>query len=428
VLSLLSTFSLEQMSVEPTWQEKQGAILTGNNALVSYSLLHRDFQLHDLPHYLLSKKLTRKVFKAWLKANRRSNVIIGCWSRPVFAGGFLESTEHDTAAFNLQSPSIFIDMRFPHSRALTLKTKTSFRDCSLDELFNLSQQHCFGGYSLPELPLSASQLFTRHHIIDWNYHPAFPRSRPNRWFIQYYQDAKQEGNDSFKEYCAVRDQDGVPLYYERWARIHPTDFQKEKYLVLRKTLPCPLSLRKANRAPQEHEIRDGLLIVTGNHFAFIQDRDYNSISSHLENEKVLLLSKGRGGGGSFVHFLTSFSQLTEDERRKMIEDYLDLEGIYGQLIGSNEGHCTWNIYRSTFPWNEDKQLFGSCDDLLPAFENGEFLQLKWDYRSTALGLTEDNPNNRRSRRCRGSWEVLECSFTTSEICRLFRTNYNHSKL
>jgi hypothetical protein len=416
------------MSDQPTWQEKQGAILTGNNALVSYSLPHRDFQVCDLPHYLLSKKITRKAFKAWLKANRRSNAIIGCWSRPVFAGGFLESTEYDTAAFNLQSPSLFIDMRFPHSRSATLNSKTSFRDCSLDELFNLSQQHCFGGYSLPELPLSSSQLFTRHHIIDWNYHPAFPRNRPNRWFVQYYEDPKLPGNDSFKEYCYIRDKDGVPLYYERWERIQPFECQKEKYLVLRKSLPCPFSLRKGNRAPQENEIRDGLLVITGNHFAFVQDRDYSSILAHLENEKENLLSKGRGGGGAFVRFLLSFSLLSESAKRRIVEDYLDLEGIYGQVSVSGPGNYAWNILRSTFPWNEDKQLFDNCDELLPVFENGNFLQLKWNYRSSVLDGSKESPNDRRSRRCQGSWQVLECSFSMLEILSLFRTDTVRSKL
>ncbi len=406
------------------WQEKQGAILTGNNAITQYSFIHRDFLLSDLPHHLLKNKSTRKTFKAWLKANRRSFEIIGAWSRPIFAGGFIESNETDTFAFNLQSPSFFIDMRFSHPRP-TIGGKSGFSEYSRDELFSLSQQHCFSGYSLPELPERPNQsiVFTRHHMIDWNFHPVFPRNRPNRWFIQYYADPTSNHVDSFKEYSTVRDKDGVPVYYERWQRLSPTLNQQAKYLVLRKALPCPKVLARENRSPAIHERRDGLIIVVGNHFSFVQDREYVKLNSFIQEHKDHVLRHGKGGGGAFIRYLInsqeeSSSLERQKETRELMEEYLDLEGNYGQLIQSRErsGYFEWNIHRSTFPWNEKTSLFDKEKDiLLPLFDKDEFVELRWGFRRDIM--TSELPV--RGSRAQGSWEVLECSFTTAEIYQLF---------
>jgi hypothetical protein len=426
-----------------SWQEKQGAILTGNNVLAAYSALYKDFLASDLPHYLLRNKSSRKTFQTWLKCNRRSNQLLGCWSRPIIAGGFQESTDQDTAAFNLQSPSFFIDMRYANGRSNSFAGKRDFADFTLEELFQLSQQHCFGGYSLPELPensnnnknsSSPSPVFTRHHIIDWNYHPAFPRNRPNRWFVQYYKNPTDPGRDSFKEFSWIRDNDGVPVYFERWERIPSFVNQQTKYLVLRKSLPCPLSLAKrANPVPLPRERRDGLLIVTGSHFAFILDRDYSLLLEQMKGSGggEDLRSQCKGGGGMFIQYLLKTDSLkTEEEKRALIEEYLGLEGIYGQLVvndseyeedyeehnnNNSKKKMTWKIIQSTFPWNEGKELFQEENDsLMPVFEKDRFLRLEWE--SSVKDVTA---TTRRSAFSQGCWEVMECSFEMNEIYELF---------
>jgi hypothetical protein len=90
---------------------------------------------------------TRSTFAHWLSQNRRSGAIVGAWSRyvymymciyiyyilytnsilyytiyyiplyrPLFCGGWGESTDTDTLAFNLQTPSFFMDLRCPTLR------------------------------------------------------------------------------------------------------------------------------------------------------------------------------------------------------------------------------------------------------------------------------------------------------------------------
>jgi hypothetical protein len=405
---------------EMTWQEKQGSILTGSSQLVRLSAQFKDFLPSDLPHHLLTSRSTRSTFRRWLSLNRRSTQLIGCWSRPVFAGGFLESTDHDTAAFNLQSPSFFIDMRFPHSRS-NLLSKRRFADFTNDELIQLSQQHCFGGYTLPELSRystsvvpSPAPVYTRHHIVDWNYHPSFPRNRPNRWFVQFHKDP--EGKDSFKEYSVIRDEDGVPVYYERWERIAPFPQQTVKYLVLRKSLPCPMELAKQSREPETHERRDGLLIVIGQHFAFVLDRDYPRVLQHAKDCAEDLRRGGKGGGGFFVSFLLSCPAqrtLTPALARSLAEEYLSLEGDYGRLVNSSAG-TDWSIEKSTFPWQEGGTLFQQgADYLLPEHSGESFTRLRWT--TPTAGSTPE-----RTARARGDWEVLENSFSVEEIFSLFR--------
>jgi hypothetical protein len=60
-------------------------------------------------------------------------------------------------------------------------------------------------------------VLTRHHFIDWNYHPYHPRSRPNKWWVQVQGNGKDSSGyaESFKEFSTVRDQNDVPVYMVR---------------------------------------------------------------------------------------------------------------------------------------------------------------------------------------------------------------------
>ena len=201
------------------------------------------------------------------------------------SGGWLESTSADTAAFNLQSSTMFIDMRIPTNRPRDLCLRTCLQDCSDFELRILSRQHCFAGYTLPEEEndrKSGEPVFTRHHIVDWNYHPSFPRSRPNRWWVvlqtpttydsatvatsstdksRCTKEAEPYLPASFKEFSTTRDSHGVPIYFERWQRISPLGMQRERRVVLWR--------------PGSDSYRTAVLLVIGNHFACCVDRDYS---------------------------------------------------------------------------------------------------------------------------------------------------------
>ena len=80
------------------------------------------------------------------------------------------------------------------------------------ELRYLARQHCFSGYSLPSKE-GRFQYFTRHHIIDWNFHPSFPRPRPNKWWVEL--DRANAPCQSFKEFTPfARDDNNVPVFRE----------------------------------------------------------------------------------------------------------------------------------------------------------------------------------------------------------------------
>lgn len=200
------------------WGMKQSHILTGGGIIESRSKPGVDFTEEDLPHYLLKKKIVRQTIRKWLDQNIRSHCIVGAWGRPLFSGGWMESTDDDTESFNLQTPSIFIDMRIPVERpTLRIRMRQNLGECSDFELRMLARQHCFSGYSYLEAPKDGTPVFTRHHIIDWNLHPAYPRSRPNRWWVETKAISKDSkgtvgATESFKEFSVIRDQYNVPVY------------------------------------------------------------------------------------------------------------------------------------------------------------------------------------------------------------------------
>lgn len=361
------------------WSSNQSHILTGNGSLNSIILPGRDFRDVDLPHFLLLSGQSWEIFSKWKASNRQSTLITGAWARTIFTGGWSESSLRDTEAFNLQTPTIFIDLRFPISRPKFLSAYSKLSDLSLDDLQLLSRQHCFGGYTFPSKGDDDIPIFTRHHIIDWNYHPAYPRPRPNRWWVDISDD-----RSSFKEYSVARDKFGVPLYFERWVR-YSRDSIGTKYLAFRRRSGC-------------EDTRDALLVVVGDHFAMAYDRatpfpDFPG-------------SSGPGGPALVDYAIEKIEQgdsWAVSQGREAVERYLDLEGSYGRLTETPDG-VTWNITRSTHPWREGQSLWSRS-------EGGTYFEPKLEFSTTGelKGLLWT-----------GWWEVLECSFGQAALTRLFR--------
>lgn len=363
------------------WSKKQGYILTGGGILTTQMVPGRDYQDEDLPHFHLKNNSSREIFQQWLNEGRRCNMIAGLWNRPLFAGGWTESTESDTSAFNMQTPSIFIDLRFPVSRPSYFRNKESIGDFSLDELRLLARQHCFSGYSLPD----PNNVFTRHHIIDWNYHPSYPRPRPNRWRVELKEDGM-----SFKEHSVALDRFGVPVYFERWARI-ADDSRGRKYFAARRI--------DALMPSSYDNYRDGVLIIMGTHFTLAIDRKRPFPSFEGCSEC--------SGGPALVDYAASIGD------RESIEKYLDLQGSYGRIFKRNtqpsasglhrgRNFYEWKIEKSTHPWLEGKSPLHSDE------------KVKFEYsrsHGVRLAVTMSWAGY--------DWEILECSFTPSELRELF---------
>ena len=376
------------------WSDTQGNILTGGGQLQRRSALDRDFEEADLPHYLLKTRKTRQTFVQWIEQNHRDFAIVGSWSRPIFAGGWKESTDLDTEAFNLQTPSLFIDMRIPIAPEVrrALRTRGSLSNCTDLELRLLARQHTFSGYSLPEVDATKPLHFIRHHIIDWNYHPSFPRPRPNKWWIQT---DKATDASSFKEFSFVRDENNIPVYFERWDR-RPGDGGGKKYLALRKRTGCPAEAKRLG-LPQ---VQDAMLIVVGNHFALAVDRP--------QPAPTFLGAPGPGGPALVDHAL-----LVGD--RAAAEQYLNLEGSFGQLLSGDSDSVEmpdWKIVRSTHPWREGARLFESSLGVSGDVGYSDTVRLSWKGRGTQRELS--------SVLWRGfEWDALECNYTERELHAMF---------
>ncbi|CAM9206172.1 unnamed protein product, partial [Ectocarpus fasciculatus] len=360
---------MSDLSGLKNWSKKQGYILTGGGVLEGLMLPGRDYEERDLPHYHLRQKSSEAVFAQWIRESRRHFGIVGAWSRPLFSGGWAESTDQDTVAFNLQTPSVFVDLRFPVDRPNSLSKLSSLEEYSLLELRKLGRQHCFAGYSLPETGHPAdSPVFTRHHVIDWNFHPAFPRSRPNRWRVEV-----KEDKSCFKELSTALDPHGVPVYFERWAR-RDHDSMGEKYFAARRK--CRIG------SSESSDIVDAILVVVGDHFAVAIDRPDIEFAN----------GEGRGGGPAWVDFLAEGGE----NCRKRLEAYLSLCGIYGRLNINTDK--PWVVNKSTHPWLEGSPFLRPGSAKFSKTDEGSATVLHLD------GF---------------EWTVLENSFSESELGSIF---------
>ena len=229
--------------------------------------------------------------------------------------------------------------------------------------------------------------------------------------------------------------------------------QHKKYLALRKVRTCPQILKEKG-LPAE---RDAVLLIVGSHWCLTVDRDYTSTLQHYEliQQQLKLQEKQRddsrdklqpptsplGGGAAFIDnllFESSGSNAYSDNnnnnihyniRRRIAEDYLSLEGSYGVVTLAGEHGLTrseLNIARSTLPWLEGSELLQRHNIQLQYNDVGELQSVIWESPSSLPPSTPwnktSNLNNTEPHRCLGEWEVLECSFSRSELEAMFNIN------
>jgi hypothetical protein len=338
-----------------SWSDIQSDILTGANSLQQLSKPEKDFKLEDSPYYYKQAKTCTEAFSNWIKNGNRSDIITGAWNRAFFIGGWNESGNWDTFVYNLQTPSLFVDIRIPISRP-DFSSRSGFDQLSLDELRALSRQGCTAGSSIIS---GQPPIVTKHHAVDWNYHPDFSTPHPNRWRL----DVHPEGN-TFKEISLVNDSFGQAICLQRWERLDQSD---GPFLALKKLIN-PAS-------PTE-----GILCVTGNHFAFAMDRA----------EPLPLFPNSESGGCSA---LVDDAWIRGD--RKSIVQMLSLSGCYGNLATVN--HAPWTIVKSTIPWLENTPLITQGQIKLVIDAHNNPVSLIWKSET---------------------WEIFECSFTLEELHKL----------
>jgi len=168
------------------WSAKQGRILTDEGKAVEYYCSERGFPFTsaELPHHHLEKRNSHEVFHGWAvtaaaAANRTNDdddssrqrcPIIGAWSRPLFTGKWEHSTNNEESVFNIQTGTLFIDLRIPTSKPVSrwenlsssstidnndgrqkpaiLSSRQILESMSDEDLRLYARQHVFAGYSI----------------------------------------------------------------------------------------------------------------------------------------------------------------------------------------------------------------------------------------------------------------------------------------
>eukprot|EP00522_Entomoneis_paludosa_P007033 CAMPEP_0172445870 /NCGR_PEP_ID=MMETSP1065-20121228/5648_1 /TAXON_ID=265537 /ORGANISM="Amphiprora paludosa, Strain CCMP125" /LENGTH=575 /DNA_ID=CAMNT_0013196883 /DNA_START=384 /DNA_END=2111 /DNA_ORIENTATION=- len=280
------------------WSDKQRRILTANGKAAEYYTAERGFPFseNELPHYWLSRgdKALWETFSKWKQESHKgpsSSVsghqtpqVVGAWKRPLFYGGWEHSSNETEHVFNVQTNTLFVDLRLPVTR-LT-KARAAAVSSPLEKLTTghelrvFARQHCFAGFSYTQSADAAvgvskttssgfDQVCARHHWIDWNYVGA-PRNRPNKWWIELQPNSNsktecetQEMPQQWKEWAFATDECGQQYYCERWERLSSLNASSS-----------PLH----QRAVLALHSPGGIIVVAHNHFNFCLGQ---SVGDHL---------------------------------------------------------------------------------------------------------------------------------------------------
>ena len=473
------------------WAALQSHILGADGRM---SACYPPFAPSELPHHLMlvdrrqaaagaagaaaasgeEEEGTREAFRRWRHVEHRRGgaLVAGAWCRPLFVGGWQHSGLSDTHVYNLQTPTIFIDMRVAAARpdgqgsgggggrpSYAARGVASLGACSDADLRDLARQHCFAGYSLlkperpwPHEPLAGSGLrrnapvavpvVTRHHAIDWN--PS-PRPTPNKWRVEV-RDAALGGAGApggsagrpamWKEWTVAKDAFGQHLYMERWERLaggeaahgNETDAQDDApFLALRRLPPsqCAGARARAVSPPRP----DAFLVVCGSYFNYVQDRP------------TPLPSYEDPAAGPAPGTATLVDEALARGDRRTAEAMLDLHALHGRTTtagaaaaaaagaaeaGAVGGGCApaWRVTKSLHPWREGETLLRP-GDLVP-------LPLPLPLRAAAAAgslpkqpppfFSPSAPPPLHVKAMRWGedeeWEVLECTFSEPELAQL----------
>jgi hypothetical protein len=384
------------------WTSKQGRILTANGTAPNLYTAERGFPFSEteLPHYYLTNDSTHDTFSKWAKEyneeqklqtmkdkNSNSNPVCGAWSRPLFIGQWEHSTGEQETVYNIQSNTLFIDLRIPREAAQLLLPKVTpvsfsvsyshnkrtleqiMDSWTMQEICLYARRHVFGGFtrlswveqgpssrleeSLDGMTSSTSEkgrrpVCTRHHCIDWNY-MGKPRNRPNKWFVEMH----PFHNNEWKEWSFATDHYGQHYYWEKWERLEedgcstsmksatkPTSHNEEKVRVSREQENIILVLRK--RVTKD-DPRDGILIIVGNHFNYLFDKDLSDIDERKYDTTSSLMEV--------------IDQATEATDREAAKAYLSIDAGHGTISSG------WNIDCAIQFWKEGSALLSSNETI-----------------------------------------------------------------
>jgi hypothetical protein len=305
------------------WTSKQGLILTANGRANEFYSEARGFPCseEELPHYHLLEGSDTACFSP----PTTKSPIVGAWSRDYFVGGWHHSCNRDETVFNLQTNSLFIDLRIPTSRNQILRKVNKLQDYTNFELRLYARQHVFCGMSIVEQEENRP-VCTRHHFLDWNF-VGVPRPRPNKWWIEF----QPSGGEVWKEWAYATDEHGQHYYCEQWSRLDGNDGG------------VVVALRKERLDDTEE---DGILVVVGDHFNYIRGRALAAPSLNREQYE---------NATSLVTLVDA--ALEAGDRETAIAWLGRIQAGHGRI---GKDHA-WKIDCAIEPWKEGSLLFQESD-------------------------------------------------------------------
>ncbi|KAL7506066.1 hypothetical protein ACHAXN_003413 [Cyclotella atomus] len=382
------------------WSAKQGRILTdGGRALEYYTEANGfPFSAEECPHYHLERGET-DVFKKWSQdflASGRKHPIVGAWKRPLFASRWEYSTDVDETVFNIQTSTLFVDLRVPRSKPVNrwenmgehfVRNRSSsqmLESLSDHDLRLYARQHIFGGFS----SLSKQNdrpLCTRHHCIDWNYISGKPRPRPNKWYIEGNHTQNDKSFDSWIEWSYATDYYAQSYYHERWERLPGDEHGAGLRLAMRKRI-----IRTDYSSPHS----DGIIVAVGDHFNYIIGRNLAGSVQRYPNASNL------------VELVDS--AIANRDRSTAIS-YLTLHGGHGTISSG------WIVDCAIQPWKHGKRLI-SC--------------LETDADSMSVKVTGSSSNFRTWEVVLGGdvWDVYESSLSSAQELNSLLQKTEHVKV
>jgi hypothetical protein len=384
------------------WSDQQRRILTANGAAEQWYCSDRGFAFTDneLPHcYILNINNTRAVFREWKMdeekrlsgSHRQSSPIVGIWKRTLFYGGFEYTTDKDEYTFNVQTNTLFIDLRIPITRDVlltkridhTTKSIESLDDMDGEQLRLYARQHIFAGYTriqpgndhnLPKCALFP-YCATRYHCIDWNF-IAIPRSRPNKWWVEIPINPEKDHGvcnnvvQQWKEWAYATDQYNQHYYCEHWQRLDS---------IVTTCEPPVLCLRKDS-------LRDGMLIVMGDHVMYCLDRFDTNIHPKPSSTCSSLVA-------------AVDEAVLQNKDCDAARAWLSMVGGHGRWIDiEQDGNGSWILDHCIEFWMQGQPLFRKND--------GESLVVTGTSIEQCIVLWNSEP-----------WSVFDCNLANVEAIR-----------
>jgi hypothetical protein len=261
--------------------------------------------------------------------------IAGAYSRPLMMrnGGFFVETEHDVNVVDIQTFSVFVDIRIRTDRDGQVECDppaTSLSDYSLEQLTVLANNHCFAGFSVIDYDIpgyDGHPVCNRLHCFDWA--PTSAKRGNNQWRVQ-----PEFEKGGWVELGVAKDEHGQAAYVEHWATIPGS--RDGPFLAMRRST--------ANGA------LDAMLVVAGSTFGYIVERAQPLLAAEAGGDNGSFQGETAGIVGAEIAKAEAASARGDSEElakcRARIEGMLDMECSVGRI----EQDGSWIIERSTFPW------------------------------------------------------------------------------